>query len=121
MDVELLTYDQPVVKENSWVEMLSLKSLDSIFFFESDEEDTFLVLGDGSRRRINARLDQLEQFLPVGSFLRCGWGFIVNINRIKEFWSVDKPVVVMENGEVIPVPRTYRFSLRERLVRKLIA
>jgi DNA-binding LytR/AlgR family response regulator len=121
MDVEFLTSDRPAVREESWMEMLSYKSLDTIYFFESDEEDTFIVLADGSRRRISVRLDQLERLLPTGSFLRCGWGFIVNLNRIKEFWSVDKSVVVMDNGEVIPLPKTYRYPLRERMARRLIA
>jgi|GEM_PF-1740706 Response regulator of the LytR/AlgR family len=121
MDAELLTYDRPEVLQISWLDVLSNRNMDSICFFESDEEDTFLVLGDGSRRKINARLDQLERFLPVRSFHRCGWGFIVNLNRIQEYLSVDKPVLIMDNGEVIPVPKTYRYALREQMVRRLIA
>ena len=91
-----------------------------INYFESDGIYTYSVLDDGSRIRIDKFLHHLEDTLSKKLYYRCGWSFIVNLSKIQEYWLLEYPFLVMENGEVIPVPLSEKDNLKELVAGRLV-
>ncbi len=58
-------------------------------------------------------LDRLQKSLPE-QFVRCHRGFIVNARRIRQLHLSDNSVV-MDDGSVVPVSRSYKSTLKELL------
>lgn len=59
-------------------------------------------------------LDRLQKSLPE-EFARCHRSFIVNTRRIRQLHLADSSVV-MDDGSVVPVSRSYKSALKELLV-----
>lgn len=83
-----------------------------------------IICLEAREKRINARtrrdeyafydtLGHLEEILPDG-FMRCHRGFIVSLSHIRRL-SLTQGRVVMDDGAEIPVSRSYRSALKERL------
>lgn len=62
------------------------------------------------------RLSDMEQLLPQDWFCRCHNSYLVNMRRISR---LDRKGLLLENGEWIPIGRSYYKSAREKLVRFL--
>lgn len=60
---------------------------------------------------VNRLLKDLEQMLPGNSFYRLHHSYLINIRLVTEFVKGDKDVVVMCNGEKIPVARPKKETL----------
>ena len=58
-------------------------------------------------------LDHLGQTLPE-SFARCHRSYIVNLNRVRRL-SLSDGTIHLDDGSVIPVSRSFRRELKERL------
>ena len=86
-------------------------SMECIQYFESVDTETYVVMDGGHRKRINAPLYILEELLPNDRFLRCGWGHILNVNRIKAFYMLSDTTVVMDCGDEILIPRYQRYAI----------
>lgn len=93
-------------RETNYATILIKENNKRISYFESDGIMTYIVLDDGSRVKVEMFLHQLENVLPSTIFYRCGWSFIVNLSNIQEYWMLEYPFLVMNNGEVIPVPQS---------------
>ena len=61
-------------------------------------------------------LAQGELLVPPGSFARCHNSFLVNMRRISK---LDRKGLVLENGEWVPIGRSYYKAAQEKLVRFL--
>ena len=111
MELELV--DTPIAKYNE-LEIISILrgiNQECIQFFESVDTETYLVLGDGSRKQIFATLCTLEEMLPSALFLRCGWSHIINISRISSCFMLNDTTLVMDCGEKILIPRCQRVAV----------
>ncbi|NOU17668.1 MAG: LytTR family transcriptional regulator [Bacteroidales bacterium] len=107
-------------REKDLASFILNKSYERINYFESDGILTYIVLEDGSRVKIDLFLHQLEKVLSPKVFYRCGWSFIVNLTKIHEYWVLEYPFLVMENGEIIPVPQSEKDAISGLISRELI-
>jgi DNA-binding LytR/AlgR family response regulator len=107
-------------REKDLASFILNKSYERINYFESDGILTYIVLEDGSRVKIDLFLHQLEKVLSPKVFYRCGWSFIVNLTKIHEYWVLEYPFLVMENGEIIPVPQSEKEAIGGLISRELI-
>jgi DNA-binding LytR/AlgR family response regulator len=107
-------------KGNDLISVLIRKDNERINYFESDGILTYIVFADGSRLKVDLFLHQLEGILPSKLFYRCGWSFIVNLSKIQEYWVLGYPFLVMENGEVIPVPQSEKETIKSLISNKMI-
>jgi DNA-binding LytR/AlgR family response regulator len=107
-------------REKDLASFILNKSYERINYFESDGILTYIVLEDGSRVKIDLFLHQLEKVLSPKVFYRCGWSFIVNLTKIHEYWVLEYPFLVMENGEIIPVPQSEKDAIGSLISKELI-
>lgn len=118
MKSELL--DNVKERERDLASFILKSNHERINYFESDGILTYIVLDDGSRVKLDLFLHQLEVALSPKVFYRCGWSFIVNLTKIHEYWVLEYPFLVMENGEIIPVPQSEKNTIRGLVSEKLI-
>jgi DNA-binding LytR/AlgR family response regulator len=108
------------IKEHSLASFLLKNSYEKINYFESDGDLTFIVLDDGSKIQLQSYLHQLEKILPPNIFFRCGWSFLVNITKIREYWMLEYPFLVMSNGDIVPVSQVDKERVKKQLFNKVI-
>lgn len=73
----------------------------------SNKDYTCVVLSDGRRLMTIATLSGFEQQLPPQSFARVQRSYVVALKHVK---SYDSQSVLLDNGEEVPMSRTYRES-----------
>ena len=82
-----------------------------ISYFESREKKIFLYTAQNEYSFYDT-LDRLEKSLPPEKFIRCHRSFIINRDKINSI-VVAKNLITLDNGEMIPLSRTYKSVLRE--------
>ena len=82
-----------------------------ISYFESREKKIFLYTAKNEYSFYDT-LDRLEKALPEDRFVRCHRSFIINRDKISSI-VVNKNLIMLDNGEMIPLSRTYRSVLKE--------
>ena len=75
-----------------------------------------MVKLEQGERSFRIRLSDMEELLPKDRFCRCHNSFLVNMRRISK---LDRKGLVLENGEWIPIGRSYYKAAQEKLVRFL--
>ena len=108
-----------VVREQNLASFLLRNNFEKINYFESDSDLTFIVLEDGSRVRVDSFLHQLEKILPANIFYRCGWSFLINVNKVKEYWMLEYPFLVMSNGDIVPVSQVDKDKVKKHLYKRV--
>ncbi len=102
--------------ENSYVikskEGRTLVDYGSINYFESREKRIVLCT-DRAEYYFYDTIEKLESVLPDG-FVRCHRSFIVNMGKVKKL-RLSENCVLLENGCIVPVSRSYKSELKERL------
>ena len=83
----------------------------TISYLESREKKIFLYT-NANEYSFYDTLDRLEESLPQGKFIRCHRSFIVNRDKISGI-AVSKNRITLDNGEMIPISRTYKSELKE--------
>ena len=84
-------------------------------YIESQDHMAVAYLPDGARfYRIN--LSELERLLPSRIFCRCHRGFLVNMRHIS---GMDRRGVLLDDGTLVPVGRSYYERVQERFVHYL--
>lgn len=84
-------------------------------YVESQDHMAMAYLPEGTRSyRIN--LSELERLLPSRIFCRCHRGFLVNMRYIA---SLDRRGVLLDNGTLVPMGRSYYERVQERFVHYL--
>lgn len=89
--------------------------LDELLYVESRDHLTVVKLEQGERS-FRIRLSDMEELLPRDRFCRCHNSYLVNMRRISK---LDRKGLVLENGEWIPIGRSYYKAAQEKLVRFL--
>lgn len=89
--------------------------LDELLYVESRDHLTVVKLEQGEQS-FRIRLSDMEELLPKDRFCRCHNSFLVNMRRISK---LDRKGLVLENGEWIPIGRSYYKAAQEKLVRFL--
>ena len=120
MNMELELVDSPAFVYDELVvgSVLAHMDMECVQYFESVDTETYVVMDGGHRKRIDAPLYILEELLPKDKFFRCGWGHVLNVNRIKAFYMLNDTSVVMDCGDEILISRYQRraiLAVMERL------
>jgi two-component system LytT family response regulator len=88
--------------------------LSEILYAESNNNYTKLVLADGKQYTISKTLGDVQEVLEERNFLRIHRQYIVNLNKIKQFFRGEGMYIVMDNGKNIPVARNQKDKLIDR-------
>lgn len=75
-----------------------------IAFIESDGNYSSIHLSDGKKIVLTKKLKEVNEILPQDHFFRVHNSFIINLDKIKEFYKTDG-YVVLEGKHKIPVSR----------------
>jgi len=75
-----------------------------ISYIRSD--DIYAYLHNGTEKYfVNISLKDIEEVLDSSLFLRCHRSYIINLNKVKRIIKNQNCVLVMENGDEVPVAR----------------
>ena len=88
--------------------------LSEILYAESNNNYTKLVLADGKQYTISKTLGDVQDVLEERNFLRIHRQYIVNLNKIKQFFRGEGMYLIMDNGKNIPVARNQKDKLIEK-------
>ena len=74
-----------------------------------------IVTGKGENAQFYGNMDEIEKQLDEGRFWRIHKSYIVNVSYVSEFGARE---VCLRNGETLPVSRTFRENVQEKLLAK---
>lgn len=83
----------------------------------SVDERSLSIFTDEKQYVTTGTLSGIEQKLPPALFIKTQRSFIINVTKVKEIqpWFNHTLQVTMENGEKVPVSRSYLKAFKERL------
>lgn len=84
-----------------------------IVFVESDGNYSSLYLTDGKKIVVTKKLKEVNSLLPEDYFFRIHNSYVVNLNKIKEFYKTDG-YVVLDGNHKIPVSRQRKSEFLEK-------
>lgn len=90
-------------------------SLTDIVRCEADNTYTFFYLMTGERILVSKGLKEYADMLPTDSFLRIHQSHLVNISFVKSWLKEDGGVLLLTNGDKVPVSRPNREKVRSVL------
>ena len=90
-------------------------TLTDIIRCEADNTYTFFYLQTGERILVSKGLKEYADMLPTNSFLRIHQSHLVNINYVKSWLKEDGGVLLLTNGDKVPVSRPNREKVRSVL------
>ncbi|GAB2982084.1 LytTR family DNA-binding domain-containing protein [Mucilaginibacter puniceus] len=90
-------------------------ALTDIVRCEADNTYTFFYLQTGERILVSRGLKEYADMLPTNSFLRIHQSHLVNINFVKSWLKEDGGVLLLTNGDKVPVSRPNREKVRSVL------
>lgn len=87
-----------------------------VVYLEAKDKKTYVHTGGNSGTH-KYSLQDFEYSLPKDSFIRCHRSFIVNVNHIKEIFPDTHStfLLVMKNGDRVPVSQSYSSYFRKLL------
>ncbi|NHB70174.1 LytTR family DNA-binding domain-containing protein [Perlabentimonas gracilis] len=88
----------------------------TICYLEAEDSVTHLFLENETRYTINASLNDLEVILPSNKFFYCGKSYLVNVEKVFEYWISSDPILVISCGHIIPVPNSELYQVHSSLV-----
>ncbi|MBO9566256.1 MAG: response regulator transcription factor [Niastella sp.] len=88
--------------------------LADILYAESSSNYTKLVVTGGRHFIISKTLGDVQKVLEDHSFLRVHRQYIVNLNRVKQFFRDEGNYLILDDGSNIPVGRNQKDRLVER-------
>ncbi|NNL32318.1 MAG: response regulator transcription factor [Flavobacteriaceae bacterium] len=92
---------------------LTFLNTDDIIFVESDGNYSTLFLTNKQKMVVTKKLKEVNAILPEQLFFRIHNSYIVNLNKIKEFFKTEG-YVVMESNHRIPVARQRKSDFLEK-------
>lgn len=117
--IEEIPTNEPLVKTSNTDPFLYVKMdkrilkvyLDNIIYIESQKDYVRIVMEDNEDVVTKQKISYLEQRLPSGQFLRVHRSYIVAINKITAFSSINIEIDKME----LPIGRSYKQFVMEAL------
>lgn len=85
----------------------------TICYLEAEDQVTHLFLENDTRFTVNAKLFELEKLLPSNKFFCCGDTYIINIDKVLEYWISNDPFLVITCGHIVPVSPKDMFQVQE--------
>ncbi len=90
-------------------------ALNDIIRCQADNTYTFFYLNNGDRILISKSLKEYAGLLEPNGFLRAHQSHLVNMNYVKSWLKEDGGMLLLNNGEKIPVSRPNREKLQKAL------
>ena len=72
---------------------------------ESDNSYTQMILIDGTRQLITRNMKDFERTLSENGFYRVHNKHLINLQHLEEYSHIDGGMVIMVNGDEIPISR----------------
>ena len=91
-------------------------ALNDIVRCEADNTYTFFYLNNGDRILISKSLKEYAGLLEPNGFLRAHQSHLVNISYVKSWLKEDGGMLLLNNGDKIPVSRPNREKLQKALI-----
>ena len=88
---------------------------DDIQYFQCVGRKVGIVTGKGENAEFYGSMDVVGKQLDEGKFWRIHKSYIVNVSYVSEFGARE---VCLRNGETLPVSRTFRENVQEKLLAK---
>ncbi|HET7361212.1 MAG TPA: LytTR family DNA-binding domain-containing protein, partial [Salinimicrobium sp.] len=93
--------------------LIFLKS-EEIIYCESDGNYCHIYLEDRKKLFVTKKLKEIEQLLPKENFYRVHNSFVVNLEKVREYFKTDG-YVILDNHKKIPVSRTKKSSFLDKM------
>jgi len=90
---------------------------DEILYFECAGRKVGIVTGKGEKAEFYGNMDEVEHQLDGSKFWRIHKSYIVNVSFVSEFRVKE---VCLDNGATLPVSRTFRENVQEKLLHERI-
>lgn len=84
-----------------------------LIFVESDGNYSSIYLTDGKKIVVTKKLKEVNDLLPKDYFFRIHNSYIINLEKIKEFYKTDG-YVILEGNHKIPVSRQRRTEFLDK-------
>jgi two-component system, LytTR family, response regulator len=87
--------------------------LKEIVYSEASNNYSKIILSDGRRFVVSKTLKDVQEVLEEEHFLRVHRQYIINLNHVKQL-NRNEGILVMDNGDTIPIARAQKERLVER-------
>lgn len=88
---------------------------EDILYVQANGNYCYLYMRDGSKTLISLSIKKVEELLEDFSFFRIHDSFLINLKHIKRYSRGDGGVVVLINGERLPVSRGKKPTFLNRI------
>ncbi len=88
---------------------------DEILYFQCAGRKVGIVTGKGEKAEFYGSMEEVACRLDENRFWRIHKSYIVNVSHVSEFRAKE---VCLNNGETLPVSRSFRESVQEKLLRE---
>lgn len=85
-----------------------------IIFVESDGNYSSVHLTVGKKIIVTKKLKEINELLPPDYFLRVHNSFVINLNKVKEFYKADG-YVVLEGNHRVPISRQKKSEFLDKI------
>ena len=82
---------------------LFVTELKDIVYCQADGSYTCFYLSDGGKMLVSQQLKEYEDLLTNQQFFRIHRQYLINLNQIKQYLRRDGGVVIMSNGQELPI------------------
>ena len=105
-------FDNIVIPTNEGLEFIESKE---IVRCESSGNYTWIYMNTEEKYFVSKTLKDIEQMLDSNRFYRVHHSHLVNISFIKKYLKGKDGTLVLKNGELVPVSRTKKGNLLDRI------
>lgn len=109
---KLFLRDKEKTLQYSWRRAQGAIPYGKILYISSQQHVLSICCTDGRVQQSTGKLDDLEQQICGEAFLRCHQSFIVNMYHVRELSG--RELVLLADGQKVPVSRRYYKEIRER-------
>lgn len=85
-----------------------------ISHIESDGNYSTIFLSNNKKLMVTKKLKEVNELLPNEQFFRIHNSYVINLNKIKEFFKTDG-YVILENNKKIPVSRQRKSEFLDKI------
>jgi len=88
---------------------------DDIMYCKSDGSYTAVYMKEGIEHLVSKSIKHIEELLPEDYFVRVHKSYMVNLKEVKELIKQGSGEIILSNGRIIPISRSYRKQVLEAL------
>lgn len=93
----------------------SIIDIRDLLYCKADGNYLHFVCSDGKDHLVTKNMKEYEELLAPHNFFRIHHGFLVNLRAVRQFIKTDGNMVVLQNGEKLPVSTRKRDAFIHRI------